>query len=178
MQAARIRHFDLPTGEVELIAVDESPQRFAPARPLAGERTVTQRGRMRLPVRADEQARQGAFNLRDAAQGFRVPRGDLIPDSPNVFPALVAYTVKKGILQIVGFVAVPAVANVHHVARLQPFVLAEHGDEGILPVTPREVVPLERLVGRAAFGFKGDGVTGFVGGYAERVRHAAKRIPV
>ena len=44
---------------------------------------------------------------------------------------------KKAILQIVGLIAVPAVADVDHVTRLKPFVTVDHGNERELSIVPR-----------------------------------------
>src|SRR5208337_945119 len=102
---------------------------------------------MRLPAGADEEGSKHTLYLRDAAQRLRVAGGDLVPDAPDVFPAFIAHAVEEGVLKIIGLVVVPAVADVHHVARFEPLVTADHGDKGIFPVAPSEVVPLQRLVG-------------------------------
>ncbi len=101
---------------------------------------------MRLPFGADKQIGELPLDAGDAAQGFGVAGRELIPDAPDVFPALETHAVEEGVLQIVGVVARPAAADVDHVARLDPFPAAHGGNETIFPVAPAQVVPRDGLV--------------------------------
>src|SRR5262249_30257633 len=119
-------NLDLAAREVVLVAINNGPERLAMARAFAGEGAVAQRVRVRCLIGADEKIGKGSFAPGDAPQSGGVAGRDLVPDAPNVFPGLIAYTVKEGILQVVGLIAIPAVTHVDHVAWLQPLVLADH----------------------------------------------------
>src|SRR5207237_1403133 len=91
---------------------------------------------MRLPIGTDKQLRQGTLNRCYSAQGLRIPVVELVPDAPDVLPTFVANTVKECMLEVIGSVLRPAIAHVHQMSRLSPFVGSDFGNEGILPATP------------------------------------------
>ena len=73
----------------------------------------------------------------------------------------------------------PAVADVDHVARLEPFAAADHGDERVFPIAPRHAVPVEHLVAIGiAFGLEhqrmagGSAACGSCGGRRRRCRRS------
>ena len=135
--AGAVGNLDLITRDVVLVAVHDGPKRLSfEWKSCWHRRRSAGRGRVRFPIRAHEQSGKLAFDLRDAAQGFGVARRDLIPDAPDVFPAFVADAVEEGELQIVGLVASPAVADIDHVAGLEPFQLADQGDKADTSSSP------------------------------------------
>ena len=108
-----------------------------------------------------------ALELGDAAEEFGVAGGDLVPDAPDVFPGFIADAVEPGVLEGVDFIAIPAAADVHHVAGFEPLVAGDAGDEGAGERPPAHVVPTEGFVDAEEFGFEGEGVAGGIGGGAE-----------
>ena len=160
-------------------AVDDGPQRAIGKRPLGGEDAVLKRGSVGLPLGADQEIGEAALDLGDAADGLGVARRDAVPDAPDVLPGFVADAVEERELQIVGLVLVPAVADVDHVAGLEPLAAADRGDERVLPIAPAQVVPIEHFVGFGiAFGLEGEGVAGGVAGDAEAAGDAVIGIAV
>src|SRR5262249_6019570 len=150
--------------DIVLIAVDESPQRHCARWELTGIDEGLLDWGMRFPLRTDQRAGESALDLRDPAKRFGVAVRDLIPDTPNILPALVADAVKEAVLQILRFVSGPPPADVDHVARLKPLESADGGDgrkvchgcrhpawslgrRRVAPIAPGHVVPHEHLVG-------------------------------
>ncbi len=154
---------DLLFGDRIFVAIDERPHRAGGQRELRREDAVPERGRVRFPIGAHQVGGEAALNRRDTAQRFGVTRRDPVPDAPDIFPTHVADAVEEGELQVVGFVARPAVADVDHVAGLQPFLFGHRRREGEAEIAPVHVVPHQAFIrfGRA-FGLEGHGMAGFV----------------
>ena len=108
----------------------------------------------------------------------RIPRRDSIPDAPDILPAFPTDAVEKGELQVVRLIAFPAIGDVHHVARFQPFVFVHHGHEGILILPPRHDVPSQCLVRGTALRFEHERMANLVGGKRVSKRHAVLRVSV
>ena len=73
----------------------------------------------------------------------------------------------------------PTLADVDHVPRLDPLVLADHGDRLVLPVAPAHVVPGDHgVVGQLVLGFEHQRMAGVVRGLAELAADAAHRVAV
>src|SRR5580658_9823692 len=174
-----MRHLDLLAADVIFVAVDDRPQSAALAGKPGREHAVLQSGCVRFPVGADQQIRELALDIGDSPQGFGIPWSDLVPDAPDVLPALVAHAVEERGLQIVGLVACPTIADVDHVAGFQPLQLADHGRERILPIAPTLVVPHQLFVGaRRPFGFERHRMAGLVGCRAVSAGHPVEGIAV
>ncbi len=160
---------------VVLVAVDDGPEGLVGERPAAGEDAVHVSRIEGLPVRADEEGREGALDGCHAAGGFAVARGDAVPNAPDVFPALPAFAVEEGVLQIVGLVAVPAVADIDHVARLKPAEAVDLGHEVELEVVaPGHDIPGEGFVAQADLRLEGKRMVGLC---RRRARRQAARRP-
>src|SRR5579859_6209313 len=115
---------DLRPRNVVFRAVHKRPQSLAPAGKFAGENAVLQHRKAGLPIAADQQAGKGALDAGDPAQRLGVARRQAVPDAPDVFPTFEPNAVEERLLQIVGVIAGPAVADVDHVSWLEPFVFA------------------------------------------------------
>ena len=164
---------------VVLVAIDDRPHRLLAERPPAGEHAEAHHRRERLPLAAYQKRRQRAFQHRHAAGRFGIARRDAVPDSPDVFPTLKADAVEERVLQVGGVIAIPAIGDVYHVTRLQPFVVINARRERRNSVlSPRHQVVGERFVGRAAFGLEDERMSNFVGGFRERQRNAVLRVAV
>src|SRR4051812_16688852 len=96
---------------------------------------------MWFPIGTNEQISHSALDRRNPAKRFGVARRELVPDAPDVFPALVPDAIEVGGLQAIGSIAPPALADIPHVPRLKPFVFADHGDLLIPPIAPAHCVP-------------------------------------
>ena len=146
-----VRDLHLLSVNVVFIAVDDGPHRLVRERPAAGVNAVVVSGIERLPIGSDQEGRYSAFDSRYAASRFRIAGRDSVPDSPNIFPTLPANSVEEGKLQIAGFVAIPAIGDVDHVAGLEPLVFVHEWSERelILILAPGHHVPGKRLVSRA-----------------------------
>src|SRR5439155_11155467 len=171
-------HAQLVAAKVEFIAIDERPERPAAAWKFARESSPLERRRVRLPARAREEIRERPFDPGNSTERLGIAVVHAVPDSPDVLPAFVTDAVKKSVLEVVGLVAGPAVADVHHVARLEPFVLADHGNKRKFPVAPSQIVPGQRFVGWPALGLERQRMSDLVRGDAECARDAAQRVAV
>ena len=107
-----------------MIPIHDRPQSLGLPRPFAGEHSEALHEYVRLPLLTGQQRRICALNRGNPAQSFAVARSDLVPDAPDVLPALKTDAVEKSFLQSVDMIVRPAVRKIHHVARLEPFVAA------------------------------------------------------
>ena len=139
--ALGMRHGKLLAAKILVRAIDHEPQGSVLCRKSAGEYTLLKRGDVRLPVLADHHVGRRPFDRGDAAQGFGVAWGQLVPHTPDVFPSFVADAVEKGRLHSVGPVLRPAFADVDQTPRLHPLVLADHRNRQVVPVAPAQGVP-------------------------------------
>src|ERR1700729_2251605 len=108
----------LPAGNGIIAAVHDRPKGLGFLLPLTREDAKSLRWIVGRPAGTGKQGREGAVDRSCASQSFRIPRGQLIPDSPDIFPAFKADAIEKGFLQIVVMVVRPAVGKVDHVTSL------------------------------------------------------------
>src|SRR5262249_23018530 len=134
--------------------------------------TVTQRRRNGLPVWTYQEPSQRPFHRCYSASGLGISRRDPVPDAPNVFPAFPSNSVEKRKLQVVSLVPFPAVRDVDHVPRFQPFVPVNHRSEWVLILTPCHHVPGQCFVGWPTLRFKSKRVPDFVCRKRERQWHS------
>ena len=80
-------HIHLPAVHVIAVAIDDGPDRIVAERPAAGEDAVVTHGIERLPIRADQERRDGALDGGDAARGFGVARVDADSRCPRCSPS-------------------------------------------------------------------------------------------
>src|SRR5581483_2081201 len=114
-------HRHLSSVYVVFVAVHDGPDRLVAERPAAGKDAEKVHRIERLPLWADEERRNAALDGSHATGRLAVARCDSVPDTPDVFPALPTDSIKEAELQVVCFIAVPAVGDVDHVAGFQPF---------------------------------------------------------
>ncbi len=112
-----VRNRNLPAGDIVFIAIDDGPYGLLPLRPLAGKDSVALSGIKRAPLPAREKWSDGTFDGCHPPGRFGVARSDPIPDTPDILPTLPAFAIEEGKLQVVGFVTVPAIGDVHLVPR-------------------------------------------------------------
>src|SRR5260370_23409159 len=112
---------DLRTFHVELVPVHDGPDRAIASWPPAGIDTRLQHWRVGLPLSADKVAGKFAFNSPYTPHRLGIPRSYLVPDAPDVLPRLHTHAIKKRILEIDVLVPLPAVGDVRHMPRFQPF---------------------------------------------------------
>ena len=172
------RNLHLIAFDVVFVTVQDGPDFLFAHRPAAGVNAISKHGRHRFPVFADEERRDPALDRGNAPGGFAVARRDSIPDAPDVFPALPSHSVEESELQVVGFVAIPTVRDVHHVPRFKPFVFVHERSERELILPPGHDVPGQGFVGGTAFRFKCQGMASLVRGQRECERNAILRIAV
>src|SRR5579883_2766829 len=176
-----VGHIDLRSRQSELIAVDNRPKRLVMPRPLAGKDAIAQNGNKGFPVRTFEQLPERPLNRGDPSQRLGVAVVNRVPNAPDIFPTFVACAIEKGVLQIVHFVARPAVADVHHITRLKPFILADRRLKSIFPIAPYSVVPGNRrivIAAVAALGLEDNRVTGLIRSGAESQRNGAHSVAI
>src|SRR4029078_5903244 len=131
-------------------------------RPATGVHTVVMHGIVRLPICAGQKGCNASLNGRYAPGCLGVARIDIDPDAPYIFPTLPTYAVEEGVLQIAGLVEIPAIADVDHVPRLEPFVPVDHGNQQKGVLSPGHHVPTESLVAGSSFRLKDQRVTNLV----------------
>src|SRR5580700_12127198 len=129
--------FHFRAGDVVFVAVDDRPERFFSERPTAGKYSKAKHGKKWFPIFAHQKRGNSSLNRRDSPRCFTVARRDSVPDAPDVFPALPADSVEERELQVIGLVAVPAIRDVHHVARLEPLVAIDARREREFVLAPR-----------------------------------------
>ena len=134
-------NLDLVSFDVVFVSVDDRPKSLPGQRPATGIHTITEHGRHRFPVFADQERRYPTLDSGNAPGGFRVARRDSIPDTPDVLPTFPANSVEESELQVVGLVTIPPVRDVHHVPRLKPFVLVNERGKWKLVLPPSHYVP-------------------------------------
>src|ERR1700683_860650 len=132
----------------------------------------------RLPVLANHQGRKSALDRCHAACCLGVARSHAVPDSPDILPALPTFSVEKGILQIVGFIAIPPALNVHLMARLKPAVSVDGWSKLELVLAPGEHIPRKSFVLRAIFGLEREWMSHLFRGQRERQWNAVLRVAV
>src|SRR5262249_41121973 len=137
MRSRPMRHRQLPTIDLVLIAIDDGPECVLPRWKAAREDSFLQAGRMWLPVRAGQERSHRALNMGQAQNGFGIARRIAVPEAPEVFERYISLAVKECVLQAVGFIACETVRHIHHVTRLHPLILAHHGNKGIWLDFPR-----------------------------------------
>src|SRR6185437_17167999 len=93
------------------------------------------------------------------ARGLGIPWRDAVPDAPDVLPAFPALAIEERELQVVGLVPVPAVRDVHHVARLEPSIAIDRRHKFELVLSPGHQVPCQGFIRRAALRLKGERMT-------------------
>ena len=128
---------------VVLISVDNGPDSFLPRGPTAGVNTIAMHRVKGLPSLARKEARDASLDGCHAASCLAVSWRDAVPNSPNVFPDLPAFAIEERVLQVVRFVSIPAIRDVHHVARFEPAKSIHTWDESELRgvLAPRHHVP-------------------------------------
>ncbi len=145
-RAIERRNRELCAVGVVFVAIDNCPNCGFVARPSTGENAKLDSGIKRLPLRAREKGRDSSFDCRHAPRGFAIARRDPIPDSPDILPAFPSHSIKEGELQIIGLIPIPAVGDIHHVPRLQPFETVHGGHKLKLVLSPGHDVPGKTLV--------------------------------
>ena len=166
------RQFDLRTIYVVLIAVHNCPDGLLVQWPTASVDTVTQHWGKWLPIGAYEKWGNGTFDCSHASRGFSISRSDPIPDAPDVLPAFPAHSVEECKLQVVGLVAFPAIRDIYHVPRFQPFVFVDHRYKRKLILPPGHHVPSKRFVSGTAFRLECQRVSDLVGSCREGEWHS------
>src|ERR1700679_1213544 len=164
-------HNRLRAADVVLVAVDDGPDSLIAKRPAAGIDAVVKHGVERLPVRTDEKGSNGALDGGDAARGLSSARRDAVPYAPYIFPALPAFAVEEGELQIIGLIAAPTVLDIDLVTRLKPAVAINCGNELKRILAPGENIPRQLFVVRAAFGLECERMIDFFGSEGKCERH-------
>src|SRR5580700_4837593 len=114
--------FHFRTGEVVFVAVDDRPERFVSERPAAGKYSKAKHGKEWLPILAHQKRGDSSFDRRNSPRRFAVARRDSVPERE---------------LQVIGLVAVPAIRDVHHVARLEPLIAIDARREREFVLAPR-----------------------------------------
>ena len=132
--------------DVKFVAVDDGPEGAARPGKTARVHAVMQGRHMRRPVLTHDELRLSAVDRADAPQGLGVAGGKLIPETPDVFPALDPDAVEKRGLQDVRVVRRPAIAHIDQMPRLQPFPFAHHRHEGKIPVGPALLIVGEHAI--------------------------------
>ena len=173
------------SGHIHLSAVNfvsgpvhDGPYGIRAQRPAAGKHSKAMHGIERLPVSADEEWRHRPLNGCNAPRGLSVAGSDPYPETPHVLPALPANAVEEGELQVVGLVAVPAVADVRHVPRLQPLVTVHHGDERKAVLAPGHDVPGQGFIAGVRFRLKRQRMPNLLRTQREAQRHAVLCVAV
>src|SRR5579872_5812139 len=105
-------HFDLRSGDVVFVPVYNRPHRLRAQWPAACKDPEAQGRSKWLPRRADKKTRHRTFEGGYPASRLGIARGKTIPDSPDVLPGLPPHSVTKRQLQVVRFIAFPAVGDV------------------------------------------------------------------
>ena len=166
-------------GNVVFRPVDERPQRPAHARELAGEHALLQRVEMRLPSVTGEQPGAAPLDCGNATHCLRVARRQPVPNAPDILPALEACAVEERVLEIIGMVDRPTVADMNHVARFKPFIMADRGAGIVRPIAPAHVVPGQLgLPVQLALGLESEDVAALVRCRAILLRYAGNRVAV
>src|SRR5260370_12780154 len=170
--------FHLWRRQVVFVTVHDRPEGLAVPRPAAREDAPAFHRRKRLPVFTHQQWSHRSFYCCNPARGLRVARRDSVPDTPNILPTLPADSVEKGKLEIVRFVPLPAIGNVHHVTRLKPFVAVHHWRKWISILAPGHDVVSHTLVVRSSFRFKRQRMPQFLRAERKCQRHTILRISI
>src|SRR5258708_26271754 len=148
VQALLNRQLHLRTCDVVVIPVHYRPNDFVSQRPSARKYSEVRHGKKRLPILADKESCDTAFDGCNPASRLAIARGDAIPDTPDILPALPPNAVEKCELQIVCLPMVPAIGNVHHMSWLKPFVTVYPGNRREFVLPPgQNVISYGLLVG-------------------------------
>src|SRR5579863_6684004 len=166
---------DLPPRDVVGVAIDDRPQGLRLAGKLAREDAILQRGCMRLPAGADQQARKRPFDPHNPPQRFEFARRESVVKADHILLVRVSDSIEEGSLESVEVMA-SAARQYRHMPVLEPLVAADHGDEGKTPVTPGHVVPGQGLVCRQTFRLQGQRMSDLAGGDAKCSRHTVHRV--
>ena len=118
---------------------------------------------------------RGSLDRGHAPRRLGITRRDAIPDSPDVFPTFPPHTVEKSDLQIVGLGAGPAIGDIRHVARFEPFEAIDFWHKlrilcrVLLP--PGHDVPRQGFIAGRQFRLKGKRMTREIGCLREGKRY-------
>src|SRR5690242_7204291 len=120
-------HPHLRPGNVAVIPVDYGPDRLIRKRPVACKHAILKHRRVRLPSITHEEGRDRSLYGRNAPGCLTVAWRNAVPEAPDVFPTLPTDTVEESKLQVIRLVFVPAIGDLHHVTRLEPFPAVNRG---------------------------------------------------
>src|SRR5262249_28099532 len=109
---------------------------------------------------------------------FGIPRSYTVPDAPDVFPTLPTHSAEERKLQDACLVLCPAVADVDHVASLEPLVTVHHRNKGKSVLAPCHDVPAKRFIVWSVFGLKGERMPDLFCGERKTERYAILCITV
>ena len=170
---------DLLTVNSKFIPVHKQIQRVALSGKLRRIHSITNRRHKWLPIFTRQQIGKLPLQMRDSPQRLRIAVGDLIPNPPNVLPTHITHAIEERMLQVVGLIARPSVANVRHMPRLQPLLLARRRHKLKGPIRPALVIPNQPFIGRRRpFRLKHDRVPALVRSRSIRPWQSAEGISV
>src|SRR5208337_1922513 len=144
------------------IAIYNGPQHLVAERPTAGEDSIQVHRVERFPTLTDEERRHDTLDGCDPSRCLAIARSHAVPDTPYVFPTLPTLAIEECKLQIVCLVAIPAVLDVDLMARFEPAISVDRGNELEFVRAPGQHIPGKCLVARAALRLEGEGMVHLV----------------
>src|SRR6202161_3650909 len=126
------RHSEFRTGNIVFIAVHDGPKSAGIIWKPARENSVLHSRSMRLPIRTATIVCHRPLDGSETQRRFGIVRMHAIPKAREIFENGISLPVEESVLQAVGLIAGEAIGHTDGMTRLQPFGLADHGNEWIL----------------------------------------------